>query len=133
MILTDGTIVKVKAPTRPALTIQAPTRRIRVKSPTAPKAVRPVSTKVRVKAPAKPPRAVVVQGPPGPAGGEYVHHQLVPAATWTVQHQLETCPAMVLFLDEDPFERIYTDVTYPDLNTAIVEWPTPVTGTAYAR
>lgn len=72
-------------------------------------------------------------GVPGPPGGEYVHTQTSPAATWTVVHNLNTRPAMVLFLDTDPSEQVYTDVTYPDLNTAVVEWPTPVAGIAYAR
>lgn len=73
----------------------------------------------------------------GGGGGEpsegYVHHQEAPASTWTVVHNLNTKPDLVLVVEPDLTERVYTAVTYPDMNTAVVEWPSPESGWAYAR
>lgn len=72
-------------------------------------------------------------GSPGAAGVGYVHEQVVPAATWTVQHNLNGKPAMVLFVNPDLSAPVYTTVSYPDLNTVVVEWPSAESGWAYAR
>lgn len=70
-------------------------------------------------------------GPPGATGSTYMHDQTAPAATWTIIHNLGTKPAVVLELSSNPTELIYTDVSYPDLNTVVVEWPAPETGKAF--
>lgn len=64
-------------------------------------------------------------------GSRYMHVQSTPAATWTVQHNLNTRPAIVFELDSDPNSLVMTDVTYPSLNTAVVEWPSAESGKAY--
>lgn len=79
---------------------------------------------------------ITTGGPAGPKGDQgapgssFSYRQDTPAATWTVQHNLGRKPAVVLFLDEDPNTPVYTDITYPDLNTVVVEWPSPETGWA---
>lgn len=70
-----------------------------------------------------------VPGPPGASGGTY-SQQFTSAATWTVQHNLGSKPEIVLVIDD---ERVYAGVTYPDNNTAVVEWPSAQSGWAYAR
>lgn len=72
-----------------------------------------------------------VQGPPGASGNTFVHVQSTPAATWTITHNLGTKPAVVLELASDPDALVFTDLTYPDLNTVVVEWPTAESGKAY--
>lgn len=59
------------------------------------------------------------------------HHQTSPAATWTIPHNRDTKPDIVLLTDDDGDERVYTDVSYPDDATVVVEWPAPTTGWAY--
>lgn len=68
-----------------------------------------------------------------PPGSEFSfdHHQVVPASTWVIVHNRNSKPWFNLILDSDPNSINFTDVTYPDLNTAIVEWPSPETGHAY--
>lgn len=67
----------------------------------------------------------------GPAGGASMKwRQDVPAATWTIVHNFDSRPAVVLVLDDDPTEPVHTDVSYPDGNTVVIEWPSPVTGWA---
>ena len=61
----------------------------------------------------------------------YTHTQVVAAATWTITHNLGTKPAIVFELDSDPNGMVLTDITYPNLNTAVVEWPTAESGKAY--
>jgi hypothetical protein len=65
------------------------------------------------------------------AESPFVHVQSSAAATWTVTHNRGTKPPLVLELDSSPGERVYSDVTYPDLNHAVVEWPSAETGRAY--
>jgi len=73
------------------------------------------------------------QGPAGPAGASFVHTQTTPAATWTIVHNLNTVLSVVLLIDSIPGEPVFTDITYPDLNTVVVTWPSPETGKAYLR
>lgn len=61
----------------------------------------------------------------------FIHTQAVAAATWTILHNRGTKPDLVIILDSDPNTRAYTDVAYPDLNTAVVELPVAATGKAY--
>lgn len=67
------------------------------------------------------------QGPPGASGGGYVHNQTEPAATWTVTHNLSKYPAVVILVSDAP---VFTDVTYPDLNTVSIQFPEPTVGIA---
>jgi hypothetical protein len=73
------------------------------------------------------------QGPPGGSAATYTHTQATPAATWTIPHNLNTVPSVILVIDSFPNEQVVTDVTYPDLNTAVVSWPSPESGKAYLR
>lgn len=73
-------------------------------------------------------------GPPGPPAAPSVYIQISPAATWTIQHTLPWArPEVSLFLDEAPDQEVFTDVSYPDSNTIVIELPEPATGTAYLR
>jgi len=72
-------------------------------------------------------------GPPGAAGATYVHTQSTPAATWTIPHNLNTILSVVLLLDSDPTNPVWSDVSYPDLNTAVVSLPSAASGKAYLR
>lgn len=143
LTLGDG-CTSVELPEVPAISVQPieDTPAVDLPAPSA-LSVETISRTVEVENLGRDPRSVAVlrglpgpTGPTGPAGGgssEYVHHQVVAASTWTVLHDLSTKPDLVLILDEDPGVRVYTDVNYPDDSTAVVEWPTPVTGYAYAR
>ena len=63
--------------------------------------------------------------------GHIVYTQSSPAATWTWVHNLNSRPQIALFLDSDLSELVYTDISYPDQNTAVIEWPSPESGKAY--
>lgn len=59
--------------------------------------------------------------------------QSVPAAQWTIPHDRDTKPDVVLLTDDDGTERVFTDVDYPDNATVIVTWPAPTSGWAYIQ
>lgn len=61
----------------------------------------------------------------------FVHTQSTPAATWTVIHMRGTKPDVVITLDDDVTERIWSSLSYPDLNTVVVELPVAASGKAY--
>lgn len=68
-------------------------------------------------------------GPPGPEGPQYtgfVHTQSTAAATWIVTHTLGRYPnaAQVVIGGE----VVYADVTYPNITTVVVAFPSPQTG-----
>lgn len=74
------------------------------------------------------------EGPPGPGSGTSAHftyHQVDAAASWMVTHNLGRKPPVALFLDSDPDTVVHTDVYYPDLNTVLIEWPSPESGWVY--
>lgn len=61
----------------------------------------------------------------------HIHSQPTPAATWTITHNRNSKPPVVVVLDGAEDEPVFTGVTYPDLNTAVVEMPEALAGTAY--
>lgn len=67
------------------------------------------------------------------AAPPFVHTQSAAAATWDITHNIGYKPEVLLFLDPDPTEQVYTDIVYSDENVVHVEWPSPVTGKAYIR
>ena len=70
-------------------------------------------------------------GLPGSAGSYFMHTQTTPAATWTITHNRAANPPVTLFLSSAPTEPVFTDVTYPDTATIVIEWPSPESGKAY--
>ena len=69
------------------------------------------------------------QGPAGAAGGSvFTHNQSTPAATWTLQHNLGRFSHVTL-LDDDGTE-FEADVTQASVNTIVIQFPSPHTGTA---
>lgn len=72
---------------------------------------------------------------PGAGGGAVPikHHQTAPAATWTIPHDRNTKPEVILLTDSDGIARVLTDVSYPDDSTIVIEWPSPETGWAYIQ
>lgn len=57
--------------------------------------------------------------------------QTTAAATWVWTHNLGHNPQVHLFPSDSPIEAVITDITYPDENTLIIEWPAPISGVAY--
>ena len=81
----------------------------------------PVVAAVVIPGPVGPP------GPPGAVGSDaYLHTQSTPAATWTVSHPLGRYPAgSELTIDG---EVVFTDITYPDIFTAVATFGSPQVG-----
>lgn len=67
----------------------------------------------------------------GPISWCHVHVQSVPAATWTIIHNLGCKNMPTLITTSAPGEPQWTDVTFVDDDTMIVEWPVPESGWAY--
>lgn len=69
-------------------------------------------------------------GPPGPAGGAtYVYDRAgVPAATWTIAHGLGRRVHVTVAGDDG--REVEADVDNPDLNTTVITFATPFSGTA---
>lgn len=66
-------------------------------------------------------------GPPG-VGASFSHHQIGPAATWIITHNLGIYPTPVILLDDAPDEPVLTDITYNDSDSVTLTFPQPVTG-----
>lgn len=67
-------------------------------------------------------------GPPGSGGGGFTHTQTTPSASWTITHNLNAYPPVVVLVGG---EQVYTDVAYVDANTVSLSFPTPTAGAAY--
>lgn len=62
----------------------------------------------------------------------YEHVQSSASASWTITHNLGIRPLFLVFLDSDPTQALFTDQSYPDLNTTTIAFDSAVTGVAYA-
>lgn len=72
------------------------------------------------------------RGAPGASGGVIPpFHQVTPAASWTWVHNLGRKPSIVILLDDDPQQPVYSDTFYIDENTLTVEFPVAVSGYLY--
>jgi len=58
----------------------------------------------------------------------HLHTQALAAATWTIRHGLGRRPLVQLATDDG--EVVHADVVHLDLNTALVAFAQPATGTA---
>lgn len=69
-------------------------------------------------------------GPPGPAGGEvYVYDRSgVPAATWTIQHDLNRHVHVTVVGDDG--REVDSDVEHPTPNSTVITFAEPFSGTA---
>ncbi|MGA9769318.1 MAG: hypothetical protein WBV94_09775 [Blastocatellia bacterium] len=74
-----------------------------------------------------------IQGPAGPPGIDlfYQHDQLVASDTWTINHQLGKHPAITVV--DSGGNVVVGDITYNDINTAIVYFSVPFGGNAYCN
>lgn len=104
LALGGGVDVVVETPGPPAFSVPAPTSGVAV---------------------------VPVAGPAGPPGSTYTYSRSTPASTWAITHNLGTFPVPTVLLDDAPTRPVWTDVEYPDANTLILTFPTPVTGRIY--
>jgi hypothetical protein len=68
-------------------------------------------------------------GPPGPAGGTYVHNQGVSAASWIVEHDLGYFPNVTV-IDSGGTE-VEGDIAHIDQNTVTLSFSAAFSGTAY--
>lgn len=73
----------------------------------------------------------VIPGGSGTGAGEtsFTYIQAVPASVWTITHNLGRYAAVTV-LDSDD-DEVYGDYDYPDLNTVVLTFSSPVTGTAF--
>jgi hypothetical protein len=72
--------------------------------------------------------AGLIQGPPGPSGGAYVHHQDVPSAQWTITHGLGYNPNITV--TDSAGDQVEGEVRYQG-STLIVTFSGAFSGTAY--
>jgi len=78
-------------------------------------------------------REIGIQGPPGPPGTDltYVHNQLVASDTWTIHHQLGKYPSIMVV--DSGGDVVAGDITYNDINAAIVRFSVPFGGQAFCN
>jgi hypothetical protein len=60
------------------------------------------------------------------------YHQIAPAATWIIEHNLGKYPNWVVFLDEEPGVVTLPDITHVSETLTSMEFPSPVSGSAHA-
>lgn len=72
-------------------------------------------------------------GPPGPAGSggdlSYVHNQAVPAAVWTVNHNLGKRPSVTV--EDSAGTDVVGEVDHVNANTLTITFTAGFSGTAY--
>jgi hypothetical protein len=70
------------------------------------------------------------QGPEGPVGGTYFIYSRngVPAATWTIQHNLHRDVHVTVLGDDN--RRVWTDEDHPDDDTIVLTFAAPFSGKA---
>lgn len=86
-----------------------------------------VSEIVRVEGPQGP---AGPKGDPGPTGGTYIHQQVTPSTTWTIDHNLGFDPAGIRIVTSGGSE-LEGAVTYTSPNQVVVTFSTAFSGTAY--
>lgn len=69
------------------------------------------------------------QGPPGPLGTTYIHHQQVAAKTWRVEHDLGRYPGVTVV--DSSGRYVIGDVHYLDENTIEISFSASFAGKAY--
>jgi hypothetical protein len=62
-------------------------------------------------------------------GGRYVHEQNSPSAVWTIQHNLDKFPSVVLVDAED--DVILGEINYESTNTIIITLSAAIPGKAF--
>lgn len=68
------------------------------------------------------------QGPKGDTPAPYVHDQISPAATWTVDHNLNCRPVVVVV--DSTGAVVEGDVRYPSLNRTVLSFSGAFAGVA---
>lgn len=80
--------------------------------------------------PAGPPGADGAVGPPGPPGGaNYTHNQMVPAADWTITHNLARFPSVTVI--DSAGSTVVGDVDYLSNNEVSIHFTAAFGGSAY--
>ena len=69
------------------------------------------------------------QGPPGPLGTTYIHHQQVATKIWRVEHDLGGYPSVTIV--DSSGRYVIGDVQYLDENTIEVSFSASFAGKAY--
>lgn len=59
----------------------------------------------------------------------YVHTQALTSSIWTINHQLDKYPSVVIVDDDD--NVVHCNVNYQDKNTVVATFSASVTGKAY--
>ena len=83
----------------------------------------------------KPVSPIVEITAPGPQGASasaqifYVHTQAVPAAVWTINHNLGGQPTAVVL--DSAGTQCEGTFSYPSINQMVITFNSPFTGTAY--
>lgn len=73
----------------------------------------------------------ILRGLPGDAGSRYTHTQSSPAAVWTVAHNLNLKPAVMVVDHLD--RQVFADVEWIDSNTVRVTHGENITGSVYCN
>lgn len=73
----------------------------------------------------------ILRGLPGDAGSRYTHTQSSPAAVWTVAHNLNLKPAVMVVDHLD--RQIFADVEWIDSNTLRVTHGQAIIGSVYCN
>lgn len=69
------------------------------------------------------------QQPPGQGDKTYTYEQIIPAATWTIQHNLEKYPSVTVVDSADSV--VMGDVQYTSLNEIKITFSVPFSGKAF--
>ncbi len=71
-------------------------------------------------------------GESGTGAPRWVHTQTEPAATWVIDHDLNTYPSVTL-VDPDGNDLGRTEVDYPSTDRVVITWGGPISGVAILR
>ena len=71
-----------------------------------------------------------IRGPSSDAAVKYTHNQFAASSAWVVVHDLGSYPHVYVVISN---EQVEARVTYPNNNSALVEFAAPQTGKAYCH
>jgi hypothetical protein len=68
-------------------------------------------------------------GPPGPGDAAYIHSQLAPSATWTIDHNLHKYPSVTVV--DSAGTTVEGEVSYPSIDRVVIQFTATFGGSAY--
>lgn len=72
---------------------------------------------------------VGVQGPPGPPSDTFIYNQAAPSDTWTIQHNLDKWPSVMIV--DSAGNMVLGDIEYTTADSLVISFADAFAGKAF--